>query len=68
MAHVYPDFKRKQALKEAVARGETVTLDASYYLFKAPPRDGKEYVSGPAERHTWYAEVTLKDGKIISVK
>jgi hypothetical protein len=68
MAHIIPDFKSKKAFKEAVAKGERVVLDESYYLFQAPPRNGREFISGPAEYHKWYAEVELKDGVIVKVK
>lgn len=68
MAYVDPNFKTKKALKEAVAEGKQV------YVFSPGPfpakRDGTEYIEGPhyPEPHRWYAQVTVKDGKVQSVK
>ena len=62
------NFKSKKALKEAVAKGETVTLFAPG--LGAPPTNGTCAVEGPhyPEPHKWYAEVTVKDGKVVKVK
>lgn len=62
------NFKSKKALKEAVAAGKEVTLFAPG--LGAPPTNGTCAVSGPhyPKPHTWYAEVTVKDGKVIKVK
>lgn len=62
------NFKTKKALRDAIAAGETVTLYAPG--FGEPKRDGIEYVEGPhyPEPHKWYAEVQMKDGKVIKVK
>lgn len=68
MAYVDPNFKTKKALKEAVAEGKEV------YVFSPGPfpvtRDGTEYIEGPhyPEPHKWYAQVTVKEGKVVSVK
>lgn len=68
MAYVDPNFPTKKALKEAVAKGEAV------YVFSPGPfgckSDGTEYIEGPhyPKPHTWYAQVTVKDGKVINVK
>jgi hypothetical protein len=62
------NFKSKKALKEAVAAGKDV------YVFAPglgePKRDGVEYLEGPhyPMPHKWYAQVTMKDGKVIAVK
>lgn len=68
MAHVIPDFKSKKAFKEAVANGEKVRLDPDYYIFAPPPVNGREFISGPAEYHRWYAEVELVNGVVVKVK
>ena len=67
MAHTIPDFKTKKAFKEAVARGERVTIDPSTFFFKAPPTNGKEVIEGPAAYHKWYAQVEIRDGVVVKV-
>ncbi len=60
--------KTKKALKEMIASGRPV------YVF-APglgnvPDNGRVTLEGPhfPKLHTWYAEGTMKDGKLVSVK
>jgi hypothetical protein len=62
------NFKSKKALKDAVAKGEKVTLFAPG--IGSPPDNGTCAVSGPhyPKPHTWYAEVTVKDGIVVKVK
>lgn len=62
------NFKTKKAFKTAVANGEEVTLFAPG--MGSPKRDGVEYVEGPhyPKPHTWYAQVTMRNGKVVSVK
>jgi len=62
------NFKSKKALKEAVAAGEKIAIFAPG--LGAPKSDGREYCEGPhyPAPHTWYAEVTMKDGFIVKVK
>lgn len=62
------NFKTKKALKEAVAKGEQVTLFAPG--LGSPKRDGTETVCGPhyPAPHSWYAQVTMKDGIVVKVK
>lgn len=66
--YVRPNFKTKKALKEAVAAGEDVRVFSPG--FGAVKLDGIEYVEGPhaPAYHAWYAEVTVKDGKVVKVK
>jgi len=62
------NFKSKKALKEAVAAGKVVTI---YSPGLGMPKDnGTEFVEGPhyPEPHKWYAEVEMKDGKVVKVK
>lgn len=62
-----PHFKTKKALKDAVAAGKEVTLFAPG--LGSPKTDGIEYVEGPNfQPHTWYAQCTMKDGKVVKVK
>ena len=62
------NFKSKKALKEAVAAGKEVRLYAPG--LGSPKTEGVEYVEGPhfPEAHRWYAQCTMKDGKVIAVK
>jgi hypothetical protein len=62
------NFKSKKALKEAVAAGKEVTIFAPG--LGQPKTNGTEFISGPhyPEPHKWYAEVTMKDGKVVKVK
>ena len=62
------NFKTKKALKEAVAAGRKVYLYAPG--LGEPKRDGREFVEGPhyPAPHSWYAEVTMKDGVVVAVK
>ena len=62
------NFKTKKALIMAVADGVGPTIYAPG--LGTAKRDGQEFVEGPwyPKAHTWYAEVTMKDGRIIAVK
>lgn len=62
------NFKTKKELKEAVKSGAKVTLYSPG--LGTPKENGKEYVEGPhyPAPHTWYAEVTMKDGIVVAVK
>lgn len=63
------NFKSKKELKEAVAAGKNVTV-YNPGLGGDPPSNGVVTLEGPhyPQPHKWYAQATLKDGKIISVK
>lgn len=68
MAYVDPNFPSKKALKEAVAKGDSV------YVFSPGPfgckQDGTEFIEGPhyPKPHSWYAQVEVEGGKVIKVK
>lgn len=66
--YTHRNFKSKKELKEAVAKGEKITIFAPG--LGTPKRDGMESVCGPhaPKPHKWYAEVTMKDGVIVAVK
>ena len=66
--YVSPNFQTKKALKEAVARGEQVTV-FSPGPFPAK-ENGTEFIEGPhyPQPHKWYAQVTVKDGVVTAVK
>ena len=62
------NYKSKKALKEAVAKGELVHLFAPG--MGQPKMNGTEFVEGPhyPEPHRWYAQVEMKDGRVIKVR
>jgi len=66
--YVSPNFRTKKALKAAVAMGETVRVVSTG--LGHPTNNGTEYVEGPHSPapHSWYAEVEVKDGKVVKVK
>ena len=66
--YVSPNFKSKKALKEALSKGETVTVFSPG--FGTPTDNGHEYVEGPhyPKPHKWYGKVQIKDGKVVEVK
>jgi hypothetical protein len=61
------NFQTKKALKEAVAKGEHVTIYSPGIGF--PAVNGKEFVEGPhyPQPHKWYATVVMKDGLVVKV-
>ena len=65
------NFKTKKALREAVAAGEEVTIyQPGPFGTGVQEGDGSFCVEGPhyPAPHTWYALVTLKDGKVVKVR
>lgn len=62
------NFQTKKAFKEAVKAGERITLFAPG--LGTPAKNGTEYVEGPwsPKPHTWYVQVEMKDGVVVSVK
>lgn len=68
MAYASKNYRTKKALKEAVAAGEYLTV--TYPGIGTPKLNGVEYLEGPwyPAPHTWYAQVTVEDGRIIKVK
>ena len=64
------NFKSKKALKEAVAAGEVVTYYQPGPFGGNEPKDGTVFFEGPhyPEPHRWYAQATVKDGVVVSVK
>lgn len=71
MAYANQNFQTKKALKEAVASG---TGDLGAHQLTPTGRteltNGTAYLEGPhyPQPHRWYAQVLLKDGKIVKVK
>lgn len=65
------NFRTKKALKEAVAASEGKGVPCYQPgPFGPHVKDGKAACEGPhyPEPHRWYAEVEVKDGRIIKVK
>jgi hypothetical protein len=62
------NFRTKKALKDAVTRGDDIGV-YSPSPFPAPT-SGDTSVEGPwsPQPHTWYARVTLVNGRIVKVK
>lgn len=68
MAYVDPNFKTKKALKDAVAKGESVSVFQPG--MGSVPTDGTIALEGPhyPKPHTWYATGRMQGGKLVSVK
>lgn len=69
--YVSPNFPSKAAVKRAIAAGETITVFQPNNIFGVfPPKNGRVTVEGPhyPRPHTWYGEVTLKDGRVVGIK
>lgn len=68
------NFKTKKALKEVVARGESVHVYQPNDMFGVTDkvRVGKHQVSleGPhyPEPHRWYATAEVEDGVVVKVR
>lgn len=68
MAYVDPNYKTKKALKDALAEGKNVSVYQPG--LGTVPVDGTITLEGPHSPapHTWSAQGTMKDGKLIKVK
>jgi hypothetical protein len=68
--YVIPNYPTKKALKEAVAAGVPVRIFQPGPFGGNEPTDGTTAVEGPhyPKPHSWYASVTLKDGKVVKVQ
>ena len=68
MAYATGNPKSKKQLREWVQSGKSVRV---FSPGPFPTTDnGTEFLEGPhyPQPHTWYAEVKVKDGLIVSVK
>lgn len=65
-----PNFKTKKALKDAVARGDRVTLFSPGSIGEPKSSGWEDGVEGPhyPAPHTWYASVLMKDGVVVRVR
>jgi len=68
MAYVYPNFKTKKALKEALAAGTSISVYQTGLC--SVPHNGTIDLEGPhyPQPHTWYATATIVDGKLTKVR
>jgi hypothetical protein len=68
MTYVSPNFKTKKALREAVSAGKTIEVFQPG--LGTIPENGTVYLEGPhfPEPQKWYAQGTMRDGKLVSVK
>lgn len=69
MAYATVNFQTKREFKEAVKAGKTIKLFNPSGQFPTTS-NGSEYVEGPhyPQAHTWYAEVQVRGGIVVSVK
>lgn len=67
--YLRPNFETKKAAREAIARGETVTVFQPGGL-TTPVRNGTETVEGPhhPKPHKWYGKAHIKDGKVVKLE
>lgn len=67
MAYTTTNYKSKKLLKEAVARGEKVTVFQPG--LGTVPINGSISLEGPhyPEPHRWYATAVLKDSVVVKV-
>jgi len=67
--YVSPNFPTKKALKDAIAAGRDVSV-FNPGPFGNPPENGTCAVEGPhyPKPHTWYAQVTIENGRVVKVK
>lgn len=65
--YVSPNFPTKKALKEALSKGEQVTVFAPG--LGAPRENGVESIEGPhyPKPHSWYARVQVINGLVVKV-
>jgi len=73
MAYARINFKTKKALKEAVEAAKKGGPPVEAYQpgpFGPDLSDGKVAIEGPhyPQPHKWYAQATVKDGVVVSVK
>lgn len=64
------NFQTKKALKEAIAKGEKVTIFQPGPFGGDTPKNGKVALEGPhyPQPHKWYASATIQDGYVVAVK
>lgn len=68
--YTHTDYNTKKELRAAVNRGDVVTYFQPGPFGGNEPTDGTIYVEGPhyPRPHRWYAECTVKNGRIVAVR
>jgi len=63
------NFKTKKALREAVAAGKVVKVYQPGPFGGNEKEEGTIFLEGPhfPEAHRWYAQATLKEGRVVKV-
>ena len=63
------NYATKKALKEAVARGEVVTVYQPGLFGGNAPTEGRVCLEGPhyPQPHKWYATAELRGGRVVKV-
>ena len=62
------NFKTKKDLATAISQGQIIGV-YNPGLGGEPPANGEVSVEGPQGKpHTWYARVTLSNGRIVKVR
>lgn len=67
VAYTSENFKTKKALKEAVAKGERITVFQPG--LGTVPENGTIAIEGPhyPKPHTWYGTATIENGVVVKV-
>lgn len=72
MTYTHKNYKTKKELIADVKAGKTVTVyqPNGDLTGVSAPDNGTVYLEGPhyPQPHKWYAQGTVKDGKLVSVK
>jgi hypothetical protein len=70
--YAFPNFPSKKALKEALSKNQTVLLEDQSFINPKNFQNftGRTCICGPhfPAAHKWYAEIDVKDGKIVKVQ
>jgi len=68
MTYASKNYKTKKALKDAIKNGEIVEVYEPG--LGTIPENGTVYLEGPhyPAPHTWYAQGTMQNGKLVKVK
>lgn len=66
MVHISPDYPTKKAFKQALMDGKIINVFMPGGIFPCP-QNGRVAVEAPAYFHKWYAEVEIKDGRVVKV-
>ena len=66
--YVNQNYKTKKAVKDAIAEGKNVGVFCNS-PYESVPENGTVFLEGPhaPEHHTWYAQGTIRDGKLVKV-